>query len=197
MQTRASMPRVLCFFPTCVLIVFLTISCCAALASDDPMQSSACGAALRELQVQEEVGRLNVVAPTLSSAVPDVSSAPGAAASGSSIAASLIAARRQAAQACLGPAALKQPPRQGQYQQPISVPSVGGLRAGATWRPSASAAITAQAAVAMPPGATLALTSCDALGCWASDGSRLDRIGTQLRSPQGLCTAVGAVLNCP
>jgi hypothetical protein len=41
------------------------------------------------------------------------------------------------------------------------------------------------------------ITSCDALGCWASDGTRLQRVGPNLLGPRGFCSAPGGVLQCP
>ena len=47
---------------------------------------------------------------------------------------------------------------------------------------------------APPPLTTL---NCDAVGCTASDGSRLNRMGTNLWGPGGACIALGPVLQCP
>ena len=41
------------------------------------------------------------------------------------------------------------------------------------------------------------VTSCDAGGCWTSDGTRVDRFGPDLRDRRGVCTLSGAVLRCP
>ena len=42
-----------------------------------------------------------------------------------------------------------------------------------------------------------AITSCDAGGCWANDGSRLNRLGPNLWGPRGICTVQGSLLQCP
>ena len=52
-------------------------------------------------------------------------------------------------------------------------------------------------AVARPPDRPRFITTCDAIGCWADDGSRLDRVGPDLRGPRGLCTVQGTLLTCP
>jgi len=36
-----------------------------------------------------------------------------------------------------------------------------------------------------------------AVGCWASDGTRVDRFGPNLGGRRGVCTLSGAVLQCP
>ena len=43
----------------------------------------------------------------------------------------------------------------------------------------------------------LIITNCDALGCWASDGTRLQQQGSNLLGPRGYYTWQGSVLNCP
>ncbi|WP_295638039.1 hypothetical protein [uncultured Methylibium sp.] len=56
--------------------------------------------------------------------------------------------------------------------------------------------VPAPSAIAPPPS-PLVVTGCDATGCWASDGSRLQRLGPDLVGPRGTCTVQGAVLACP
>jgi len=41
------------------------------------------------------------------------------------------------------------------------------------------------------------ITGCDALGCWASDGTRLLKDGQNLIGPRGFCSRQGTVLICP
>jgi len=42
------------------------------------------------------------------------------------------------------------------------------------------------------------ITSCDAGGCWANDGSRLNRVGPNLSAgSRGLCVQQGNLLSCP
>ena len=43
----------------------------------------------------------------------------------------------------------------------------------------------------------LTVTGCDASGCWASDGTRLQQAGPQLLGPRGFCSVQGALLQCP
>ena len=40
-------------------------------------------------------------------------------------------------------------------------------------------------------------TSCDAGGCWDSNGTRYNRMGPTLIGPSGVCSQQGAFLNCP
>ena len=42
-----------------------------------------------------------------------------------------------------------------------------------------------------------AITSCDSGGCWANDGSRLNRVGPNLWGPRGICTVQGSLVQCP
>jgi hypothetical protein len=61
--------------------------------------------------------------------------------------------------------------------------------------------MTARAALpqAAPPALErpYAVTSCDPGGCWANDGSRLNRVGTNLWGKRGVCTLQGTLLQCP
>lgn len=41
------------------------------------------------------------------------------------------------------------------------------------------------------------IISCDAAGCWASDGTRLQKVGPGLLGPSGFCSVQGSVLSCP
>lgn len=41
------------------------------------------------------------------------------------------------------------------------------------------------------------ISSCDAGGCWDSEGVRLHRLGPNLMGPRGLCTAQGNLFTCP
>jgi hypothetical protein len=59
-----------------------------------------------------------------------------------------------------------------------------------------------EAAAPRPPVAPAgdrpyAITSCDPGGCWANDGSRLNRVGTTLLGRQGVCILHGTLLQCP
>ena len=46
-----------------------------------------------------------------------------------------------------------------------------------------------------PPPVTI--LSCDAAGCQASDGTRLNRAGPVLIGPRGACSVQGSVVVCP
>jgi hypothetical protein len=97
-----------------------------------------------------------------------------------------------AATACLGarPDLMGAPPRAAQ-PAPAATPGARPNAAPPTARPVQS---TAPAPTAAP---LRSVTSCDALGCWSSDGTRLQRVGPNLLGPRGFCSVQGAVLNCP
>ena len=168
----------------------------------DPLHSAACVAALKSLQTQES-------GP--SGGAPRGAAQPG-----------LIAARRQAAAACLASRADPPPAPQRMAQPPIAVAPVNPGRTTAGSGESAPAPIgsTAPAPLAStratisaapplpavapalpspasPPAAPTTILSCDIVGCWASDGSRLNRVGPNLWGARGACSAQGALLQCP
>lgn len=41
------------------------------------------------------------------------------------------------------------------------------------------------------------VTTCDASGCWDSEGRRLNNAGPVLMGPRGLCSGTGNTFNCP
>ena len=41
------------------------------------------------------------------------------------------------------------------------------------------------------------ITTCDASGCWDSEGRRLNNAGAVLMGPRGLCSGTGTTVNCP
>jgi hypothetical protein len=55
--------------------------------------------------------------------------------------------------------------------------------------------------VTPPPPAPIqrppVIVSCDAGGCWDSNGTRLNRAGPVLVGPGGPCLATGNVVQCP
>ena len=103
-------------------------------------------------------------------------------------AAQLALARQRMASACLGPASSSQAATRSR-QTPLVVPPI-------------VPAAPAPPVIAAPPPAltvprTSMITSCDAGGCWDSDGVRLQRSGPNLMGPRGPCTAQGVLFNCP
>ena len=171
------------------LIVALGLGAAAAQAGD-PLQSAECRRALDALQAQEAAAAAELHASARFEAdgfrrVPD---------------AKLAAARRHAALACLASRAddvpSHSPPEalQGRLAQPpIAVAPVGV----APPRQSSPRPIEPIPAPLRPPARPQFIVSCDAFGCWADDGSRLNRIGPNLAGPRGLCTVQGSVLSCP
>jgi hypothetical protein len=106
----------------------------------------------------------------------------------------LDTARRQAATACLG-GRDRATPTPARAAQAITVPPAA--QSAALPRPSAVPAPAATATPLPRPAAPLAVTACDATGCWASDGSRLQRVGPNLLGPAGQsCTSSGTLLHC-
>ncbi len=51
--------------------------------------------------------------------------------------------------------------------------------------------------LAAPTERPYAVTTCDPGGCWANDGSRLNRVGPNLWGKHGICTLQGSLLQCP
>ena len=139
----------------------------------DPLESAGCREALDALQVQEA---------SLAAGAPDHRDAL----------AQLEASRRHAARACLG--GRGDPPLARRFAQPpFAVPPVVVVPP-VRLSPPAAAPVVPLPKRAEPPTFVMA---CDAAGCWASDGSRLNRVGSSLLGPRGLCSVQGAVLHCP
>ncbi|MEO7954106.1 MAG: hypothetical protein ABIR35_08450 [Polaromonas sp.] len=111
-------------------------------------------------------------------------------------ASALALARQQAASACLGqanshaaPASRWQPSLAIQPAQPIQPIT-----------PAGPAPAPVVRAAPLPPVAiprASVISSCDAGGCWDSDGARLQRSGPNLIGPRGPCTPQGTLFNCP
>jgi hypothetical protein len=153
----------------------------AAAASDDPLQAPECRQALAALHDQEAAA---ASAPTPMRAERRDSR---------SLDPKLDAARRRAARSCL--ASRADPPVPGRLAQPpLVVPPVVGVRP-----PLSAASSTPIAIPTRPPGPPplTSITSCDSGGCWASDGSRLNRVGPTLWGPHGACSVQGSVVQCP
>ena len=136
------------------------------------MHSEACSDALARLQAQEEqLGR--------ASPIDDATRARWQ------------GLRRTAARQCLGGDGSLMSPSQHTLRSPIAVAPIAAAPRSVT--PVATPAPPALAPNAPP----LTLSSCDATGCFASDGSRLTRTGAGLIGPRGLCTVQGNFLQCP
>jgi hypothetical protein len=112
----------------------------------------------------------------------------------SRVLAKLAGLKRTAARTCLGSNTALSPAPQHVGQQPISVAPVPvPQRPSGTRLPAHTSSPPPQ--VSVRP--LISITSCDALGCWASDGSHLQRVGPNLLGPKGFCSAQVSVLNCP
>jgi hypothetical protein len=165
-------------------LCFMTLALVAvagAAADADPLKSTACTQALDALQAQEAA---------LSAAARHKGAGEGAE---RSMLATLETLQRQAAHACLGSRLDAPPPVQRAAQPPVVLaPAPPSPAAWAVLPPAASAV---PPPIRIPPLQTI--TACDPTGCWANDGTRLQRMGPALFGPPGLCTVQGAVLHCP
>jgi hypothetical protein len=100
--------------------------------------------------------------------------------------------RRQATQACLGGTGAATRPSPV-VREPLAVapPTIEMPHPSRTPLPAAPA----------PPPVAIerpaVITSCDAGGCWDSNGTRLNRAGPVLLGPGGVCTTVGSTVRCP
>ena len=164
-----------------LLVATVAIMSGASAAQGDPLRSSECLLALRELEVQEAAA----AAAVRRQAAGDHPGQPAAAL--------LDPLRRHAAQACLASRPDTPPPARRLAQPPVSVAPVAPPPAARTTMPPAGQ--VTQPAVRIPP--LISLTGCDPMGCWASDGTRLQRSGPALVGPRGVCSLQGAVLACP
>ncbi len=106
--------------------------------------------------------------------------------------------RQQASIVCLGlneKSARKLPRAQTRGSAPMAVSPPRVVLPPAA-EPAAPAAAEPSAATALPRPPTY-VTTCDAGGCWDSNGLRLERAGPNLVGPSGLCTVQGTLINCP
>lgn len=151
----------------------------------DPLDSPACRRAVAALDGEEAAA----------AAVPRASAPRDA--RGLRVDPQLAASRRDAAAACLASradppaAALVRPP-------PVQVaPLVLDTAPPRNAHAAVPAAPPIGAATGPQPQRPYAITSCDAGGCWANDGTRLDRVGPSLWGPRGVCSVQGTLLQCP
>jgi hypothetical protein len=168
-------------------MIMATAAVAAAGQTGDTTVSAACRDALDALQAQEAkalaarggASQTQPAAPEAGVAAPP---------------AILTALRERAARVCLGGSADAQAPRRG-AQAPVAVPPV-------TPTPSPGTRFVPVPAPAPAPSLPsrsdqlLTVTGCDPSGCWASDGSRLNRVGSNLVGPHGVCTLQGPLLRC-
>jgi hypothetical protein len=153
----------------------------------DPLQTPACRRAVANLSDEEAAAARAARA-----------SDAGAAAPMRSVDAALAASRRRAAQACLASRADPAPPAQRLLQPPIAVAPLALPAPLASTGPAPTGARTpAPAAAPRAPEKPYAITSCDPGGCWANDGSRLNRVGPVLSGPHGACVVQGSLVQCP
>ena len=151
----------------------------AAALPRDPLHAPDCRNALAALEAQEAAAdaewRARAASGTHDAAAPS---------------AELQAARRLAARNCLANGADPPPPARS-IQAPIVVAPVASPR-----RVPAPVAHLPTPAPA-PAERSYAVTECDPGGCWANDGSRLNRVGPNLWGAHGICTLHGTLLQCP
>jgi hypothetical protein len=121
--------------------------------------------------------------------VPQASAASGARGP-RAIDADFEASRRRAAQACLASRA-DPPPPQRFAQPPMAVSPIAVVP---------PRALPPLPVVPPPPRSAdppRFIVSCDPGGCWANDGSHLNRMGPNLWGSRGICSVQGALLQCP
>ena len=154
-------------------------------AAADPLQSAECRRALDALQAQEATAARAAPRPD-GSAADRHPAAPNPA---------YASARRQAAVACLASRADPPPQPQRLAQPPVVVAPLTAVRPMQAPLPSSrQSPVPALPPPAEPPHFVL---SCDAAGCWANDGSRLNRVGPNLWGSRGACALQGTLLQCP
>jgi hypothetical protein len=151
----------------------------AAALPGDPLHAPDCRHALAALEAQEAAAdatwRDRAASGTHDGAAPS---------------AELQAARRLAARNCLANGA-DAPPSARSIQAPIVVAPV------ASPRPMRGPLAHLPPPVPAPAERPYAVTACDPGGCWANDGSRLNRVGPNLWGAHGICTLHGTLLQCP
>jgi hypothetical protein len=156
------------------LLAFALSSPARAAGPGDPLMTPACQQAMKALDAAERKAMENAP-PGGDRQVPP----------------ELAAQRKKTAKACLGGRGDAPPPKE------IAIPPVTVAPAEMP-RPPAEAVRPPPPPPppAQPPRPLVSVTSCDAGGCWASDGSRLNRVGGVLLGPQGVCTTNAGVVLC-
>ncbi|WP_140632097.1 hypothetical protein [Methylibium rhizosphaerae] len=165
---------------SCLAAAAVAIACQAAFAQpDDRAHSAACRQALEALQAQE--------------AAAAAASSPQGNPRQQAARKRLPALQREAATACLGGgrAERRSPPAGARVSPPVSVAPVTVMP------PPALPQGGPPAPALTMPAPPLTVTACDAAGCLASDGTRLQWAGPNLLGPRGMCTVQGSLLQCP
>lgn len=138
-------------------------------AQPDPLASAECTSARAELDAARE-------AAGSSQSQPDER---------------LARAQKRAQLDCLGRSP-GQRERSGAPEPPATVPPTVALPENPPPLPKLQAA---------PPPVVIprptVITTCDASGCWDSEGRRLNSAGPALMGPRGICSGSGNVINCP
>lgn len=98
--------------------------------------------------------------------------------------------RRQATRDCLGGGEPVRPSPAAQSSITVPPPVI---EPPLPPRAAVTAPLPAPVRIERPP----VITSCDAGGCWDSDGRRLNQAGPVLIGPGGACTTAGATVRCP
>jgi hypothetical protein len=153
-----------------------------AAPSTDPLHSDGCVSAMSALHDVEDA------------VAASAKSSKGNSPADSRILSKLAELKRIAARTCLGSDGAPARAPQHVGQQPISVAPTA-----VSPKPS-EPRLPVLPPTLLPPVSAAPLksiTSCDAVGCWVNDGTRLQRVGPGLLGPKGFCTVQGSVLNCP
>jgi hypothetical protein len=177
------------FVRRCLIALIAALAVSAAAAEEnDLLKSVECRDALASLQLEE------AAIP----AAPRASLAP-AQREGPAPDARLQSLRRLAARVCLGGRADDSLRTQRFSVPPISVPPVAAVPPTAAVPLMLGSVPSSRPRMPqpVPVEASTVITACDAVGCWASDSTRLHRIGPNLQGPRGLCSVHGGVLLCP
>ena len=157
------------------LLASLVLTAHAATPSPDPLHSPDCLQAMVRLQSGE-------------------AASPGhaPASAGHPPSAAVLVLRRQAAHACLGTRLDAALPTRGavpavQLAAPVGVAPITVLRQ--------RVPTTVSTPLVVPGPVTTA--GCNAAGCFASDGTWMQRVDPQLLGPRGLCSLQVGLISCP
>ena len=186
-----------------VLTVALAGPALAAETTSDPLRSPACRAALEQLQAREAALGASAATTVQPASAPASaghrSGTDGVRASGPNVDPGLQRLRDTAARACLAsrPDAPAAPVPGRLAQPPMTVPPLAGTP---RWPLPASAPAPLESTRPVVPQSRTptVITTCDAAGCWTSDGRRLERVAPDMFvGPRGICSGQGVMLQCP